>query len=336
MKIIKTHWKERNCPVCDCVPYKKLDERKYIIQQRVSKFEIIMQDAVCLNCGLLYERSIPQPEFLNQYYEEAYTRKSDIVDIRPDFNIENRVSVIKKYLDTGSKIIEIGANDGAFLSILKRIGFDASGYDPLMSKDEDTEEVQKLFVSGGEGSLNVAGNQLGDAIVSYFVLEHITEPKKWIAEIVRSLKKNGLVIMEVPNFASFPRESFYYEHFSHFTEFHLRTLFSNCGMEVLYISDDLASRYFGIVIVAQYNGHLSVVDYPKEMVDKTLAKYEENKENFVRIDQVFESISIEVRNKKQDIESTGKKAPIYFWGQTIFPPNLYVFLEIFWTPRKFT
>jgi hypothetical protein len=56
MEIIKTDWKERDCPVCDCGSHKKLDQRRYIVQQRASKFEIALQDAVCLNCGLLYEK----------------------------------------------------------------------------------------------------------------------------------------------------------------------------------------------------------------------------------------------------------------------------------------
>jgi hypothetical protein len=58
------------------------------------------------------------------------------------------------------------------------MGFDAIGYDPVMKNDKDNEYVQKLFISGGQSLLNVADNRFCDAIISYFVLEHITEPKK--------------------------------------------------------------------------------------------------------------------------------------------------------------
>jgi hypothetical protein len=140
--------------------------------------------------------------------------------------------------------------------------------------------------------------------------------------------------MEVPNFASFPRESFYYEHFSHFTEFHLRTLFNNCGIETLDIFCDLVSRYFGIVIVGRYTGRTPVVEYPKEIVDATLAKYQEIKEAFARSDRLLESISMEVRDKKEDLEHQGKKAPIYFWGANDISAQFILVIRNFLDPSE--
>ena len=145
-------------------------------------------------------------------------------------------------------------------------------------------------------------------------MEHITHPKKWINEIIKTLKKNGLLIMEVPNFSLFPKESFYYEHFSHFTEFHLKALFNNCGLEILHISNELTSRYFGIVIIGLYTGQTLSLPYSKEIFDSNLAKYEENKINTIKINQLLENISQEIVIKKKDIESKGKKAQVYFWG----------------------
>ncbi len=243
-KIQKADWKSKACDICgeesNLIP---LGTRTCVQPTRGDLFEFLHDDTLCGNCGFVFSGKIPPVHFLNEFYRQAYTLQSDIQVIPPDFNPQSRLAVIREFLPSGSSIFEIGAATGEFVRILNSESYKAEGIDPLARTSDQVEQM--ALTSPGTDRQNSF-----DAAVSFFVLEHITEPRPWLDAVKQYLNPGGLLITEVPNFATHPVESLFPEHFLHFTPFHLQLLLENCGFEtVKSISEQ--SRSFGFIMVSK-------------------------------------------------------------------------------------
>jgi SAM-dependent methyltransferase len=68
-----------------------------------------------------------------------------------------------------------------------------------------------------------------DSVLLSDVLEHIRKPEKLITEIYRILKKDGVLIMNVPYYYCLHEEPFDY---FRYTEFALKSMTSDAGLKV--------------------------------------------------------------------------------------------------------
>lgn len=98
------------------------------------------------------------------------------------------------------RILDVGCGDGSKLKKLggktaKRFGCDVS---PL-AKDYGYDVFNGVNLPYKDASF--------DRVVSFFVLEHTAKPKELLKDMVRSLKKDGLLILLAPNFGAPNRAS---------------------------------------------------------------------------------------------------------------------------------
>ncbi len=300
-------WTKKKCDVCGSADSETLGVRAYVWPTVNFRFEMKMKDALCRVCGFVFEESVPEEKFLEDYYKDSFTLKSDTADIRPDYDAEKRMAVIRKYLKPGASILEIGANLGHFCEDLIAEGYRAEGCDVLPS---DGGAVRREFVSSA-----TRAETSFDAVASYYVLEHIADARGWLAAARGLLNEGGRLILEVPNFRTHPSESLNHEHLLHFTPALLARCIHSCGFSILELNAHEASRNFGFSVVAEKNGAPAELKISADGPADNKAAYAKAakimEERKLKSDLLSEHLAALVRE-------SGPRTQVYFWGANEF------------------
>ncbi|MEW6558361.1 MAG: class I SAM-dependent methyltransferase [Elusimicrobiota bacterium] len=160
--------------------------------------------------------------------------------------IEKTIEMIKKYNSKNSNrsILDIGAADGAMLSILKQ-QFElksAIGVEPNENLIRAKKDIQVELITASGENLPFNKSQFGIVIISA-VIEHVFNPEKVIEETYRVLSDDGILILitVVPwmdklaeKFQIFPPTI--HKHFYRFTLSELKRLLEKNGFNVLHLS----------------------------------------------------------------------------------------------------
>ncbi len=324
--LISKSWTSKPCDICgEPEQHTVLGNRTEIRPTRHGLYEFAHTDVICDKCGFVFAGRIPNDEFLENYYRDAYSLQSDIKVIKPDFDPEARLKIIRQFVSPGSSVWEIGAASGEFCDILNDYGYQAIGIDPLQKCSDNVEE-KGLFESGS----GIVSSVKFDCAASYFVLEHITRPRAWIKQIRRHLKPEGILITEVPNFIDYPEESLFPEHMLHFTPHHLQVLLEGMGFVMLMLSRDGASRPFGFTAVSMLKADTRE-DYREFYVPSQDADLQEliaNEniayENGIIIkkskDEKYRSLGQHIGNTVENLQP--KQVKIYFWPANDIAGNI--------------
>lgn len=175
---------------------------EYIYSTESSYFRKVLRDKIlylCSKCGLIQaNHSIIIPEKLDNYYKNVYLRnKSEIPSNSKSFwKWKGRGIVfcwiINDYVKNNEKplyIYELGSGDGLNLTELKIAFPNARIFSDPFNSDKFNQEIKREELK----------ERKYDIVLLSHVLEHLLDPIKWIINISNSLKKKGLLIIEVPN-----------------------------------------------------------------------------------------------------------------------------------------
>lgn len=152
----------------------------------------------CQSCGFLQVMRPIDPEILYQSYFTISSWKNQPHVPRL---IEVMEGVGAMELDT--KILDVGCNDGSFLEVLKKRGYQALyGIEPTQDAF-DAAIARGLNVHHGffgeDSARGLYGASYFDAVVTRQVLEHITDLDDFLSAIRLVLKDDGLLVIEIPN-----------------------------------------------------------------------------------------------------------------------------------------
>jgi len=103
------------------------------------------------------------------------------------------IDLCKRYSPIGSSILDAGCGVGLSSYLLAKSGFKVTGIDisPLFiseAKKKYTNQSKLKFIVEDVGKIPFS-DQSFDAVYSYDLLEHITDPKTVLKEMSRVLKK---------------------------------------------------------------------------------------------------------------------------------------------------
>lgn len=159
--------------------------------------------------------------------------------VHPHFSIKYYLyrdikKIIKKYSFKG-KILDVGCGEKPYRQLFKNssryVGIDFKNY----SKNEVfTQEKPDFYFSKNylkTLQLPFKSNSF-DHVVSFQVLEHHKDPPKMISEMVRVVKKNGLIIITAPFIWGLHEEPHDYYRF---TEYAFRYLLEVNSCKILYL-----------------------------------------------------------------------------------------------------
>lgn len=186
----------------------------------------------------------PSIETLPNYYKsEAYISHTDSKKSLADkiyqqvkkYMLLKKLKWIEKKYPSKGKILDIGAGTGDFLVEAKKRGWKVYGIEP---DEEARNRASDKGINLVENSSNFQSEKF-DVITMWHVLEHVYDLKNQILELEHLLKKNGLLVIAVPNFNSY--DAHHYKqfwaaydvprHLWHFSQSSFKTLFSGTGFK---------------------------------------------------------------------------------------------------------
>ena len=230
-----------SCPVCG--------ENSFIPFIQCKDFSISKETfniVSCAKCSFVLTNPRPAESEIGKYYNSDiyishHANKGGVIPwiyrkIR-DKQFVNKTNLIKSYFNTEVSLLDIGCGTGDFLKYCGIFGWKTIGVEPdpdarkqAMDKGLDVYEPQHLD--------NIKTQY--DVITMWHVLEHVHSLDERLAQLVRLVKDDGIIIIAVPNLQSFDAK--YYKeywaaydvprHLSHFSRESIDKLFRKYNLKL--------------------------------------------------------------------------------------------------------
>lgn len=236
---------ERNC---DCCGGARLDEiLAYETKARTRSRTYLwkVRNVVCRDCGFAFVSPVPTEVSLAEYYADCYSFwRGEAIE----FSVENRLALLRRNIVPGSRplFVEIGSNaTEPFQQALSEYVGEYRCAELNNDCASDFESLQTLAPASV------------DILSAYFVLEHVTNPGEFLAQAARTLKEQGLLVIEVPNLYIYPINPagiVWYEHTNHFSPRTLAAIAAGQGLELVEFSYQDCSRPYGFAAVFSRTG----------------------------------------------------------------------------------
>lgn len=164
-------------------------------------------------------KTYPIPDDIEKYYmsdryishnQGSFSFKKILFKLFQKLNSRYKQELLDYLLDRKSKVLDYGFGVGEFLKYIEK-DFTTFGYEP----NEKARNIasKKLKRTKIISSIEEIENGNLDAITLWHVFEHIENQKEVIAQFLSKLRKNGFLIIAVPNYKSVDAE-YYKEHWA--------------------------------------------------------------------------------------------------------------------------
>lgn len=201
----------------------------------------------CVECGFLYLNPQPADEVLARIYGADY-----FVGAR-DPELDRQVASLKTataelYLDrlaaagvTRGRLLEVGCGDGYLLKAAEDRGFDVVGIEySEHAAARARERLARGTVHAGELAAAPVEPAGFDVVVLADVIEHVRQPRAFLASLWRLLRPGGRLLIATPTTDSWSARlmgtgwmEFKTEHISYFNRRTLRSLLWQTGFEAV-------------------------------------------------------------------------------------------------------
>ena len=183
----------------------------------------------------------PKPEKMFNKKYPFYTGSSELMK----HHFKKYANWLKsEFLQSNSKLIEIGSNDGTFLNNFKNSSIDFVGYEPSENVARKAKENNIKTINGffNTENIKILKNYINntDVICASNVICHIPDLKNLILTIDKLLSKKGLFVFEEPYMGSmFEKVSYdqiYDEHIYMFSINSVKKIFDLYNFKLIDIS----------------------------------------------------------------------------------------------------
>ena len=296
-KIIALKTNLRLCECCDGDDMELMWTSKNVVVRKVHTWEFPVNVSICRNCGFCFSSPSPRSNDLIKYYEDGNV---GFKGINLPYSIEERLRTLNKYKTPDGVFVEIGGDGpGEFHE-------KASQYFSQLISIEVTKDSKNK-------SINISNlKEKIDVISHYDVLEHILDVKPFLTNCYTALKRDGVMICEVPNLKLYPDNLLLqeFEHVNHFTISSLSMIAEKIGFSLVEF-DDTCSRPYGFVAI-----------FRKDTSEKSCNKEYKNeftqaRESIVGGLKQIHNYDIQLINVRKKIgQLTNNNKQIILWGVT--------------------
>ena len=169
----------------------------------------------------------------------------------------------EKYLDSGSKLIEVGSNDGTLLENFKNKNINAIGFEPSktiadLANKNNVKTLNKFFNTQNLEEIKNFHSSV-DVICSANVIAHIPDLKDVIKSVDKLLSSKGLLIFEEPYLGSmFSKVSYdqiYDEHIFMFSVSSIKKIFDLFDFELIDVLPQITHGGSMRYVIGRKNKH---------------------------------------------------------------------------------
>ena len=242
----KAGLKERRCRFCRTPLQQSFVDlgvsplsNSYLKPEDLNRMELFypLHAYVCSNCFLvqLEEMESPKEIFEDYAYFSSYSR-SWLEHARAYAKMAQE----RLALNSSSRVVEIGSNDGYLLRFFKEMGIGVLGIEPAANVAEAARElgvetVVRFFGRDLAEEIAAAGKG-ADLLIGNNVLAHIPDVNGLMQGLKVLLNPGGVINMEFPHLLSLIEENqfdtIYHEHYSYFSLSTAALIFSAHKMEL--------------------------------------------------------------------------------------------------------
>ncbi len=256
-----------------------------LVQKAEDPFEVVK----CTSCGLVFTRPQPDKGSIEEHYQEDYYKEWLEKQMKRRIPMwKKRLKELMKHKKSG-RLLDVGFGSGTFMRLAKENGFEVNGTE--ISEYACRYVKDHYGIATFRGDLEEArfSSESFDVVTLWHALEHLPDPRSTLEEIHRILKKDGVLVVAVPNLNNYITRIVYFLakwkklklfsinakelHLWHFSPRTLSRLLQETGFGVLNIKLDLAQ-----------------IEFPKKIVDFfTLFVYSITRRNFGEAFKVYAS-----------------------------------------------
>jgi len=250
------------CPICNS---EKIDP--FISAEDFFLSHEIFNIDFCNSCGVKFTNPLPSPDYLHSYYEsEEYISHSNsqkglinkIYQFVRRITIQSKIRLIKNFVQSGN-IIDIGSGSGEFLNEIQKKDFITTGIEPNANARKYAIDNFKLNILD-ETEINNLNINCFNVITMWHVLEHVYDLDQRIKQIQSLLTENGILVVAVPNSASWDAKHYgkYWaaydlpRHLYHFDQSTLIRLFQNYGFKLVKSKPMIFDSYYVSLLSEKY------------------------------------------------------------------------------------
>jgi SAM-dependent methyltransferase len=137
-------------------------------------------------------------EALRPSYDPGDVACSDAV-----LDLEQRKALILRHAgERRGSLLDVGCGVGGYLVAARELGFDVLGVEPSAAHVAVGRERLGLPILNGYFDPSMLGDRKFNVIILSHVIEHILDPKPFIASLLSALTSTGVLIILTPNSSS--------------------------------------------------------------------------------------------------------------------------------------
>jgi 2-polyprenyl-3-methyl-5-hydroxy-6-metoxy-1,4-benzoquinol methylase len=167
----------------------------------------------CNDCSLVYMNPQVIPEDIAQIYPTDYAPhysaatkgRFGLLSVVLNYlmNMAKIKKIVCKNLNSQSRVLDVGCGSGAFLNNIKaKTGCQVFGVDISENAVQAAKKLFGIDVFHGDIKDSIWPDCYFDIITAWQYLEHVNDPNQNIEKMSHLLKKDGVLIIAVPNFNS--------------------------------------------------------------------------------------------------------------------------------------
>ncbi len=228
----------------------------------------------CSNCFYVYTLLNDEPDNDKLYKDDVYKvveNRNSLFDRILNWEYSRVLKKIQSIKRSKGTLLDFGCGKGKFGSIAKNKCWHVKAVETATERAEYAKTVYGLDVSTNFYTTGQIFDNDFDVLTLFHVLEHLPNPKVLLNELIKhNLAKDGLVVVEVPNFQSLQARIAgsrwmhldAYRHISHFTPRKLEEL----GRELNLKAVKTSFFSFHLGVLGMTDSFLKLFGYRKNII----------------------------------------------------------------------